>query len=736
MTFRILFISVAALILAACGDNTPTSGTTDDGATVSAEDAAADMADEVPPRLATINWDEWGVPHIEADDTEGLFYGLGWAHMQLHGDLILELYGRARGRAAEYWGVDFIERDQLTHTMGIPARTAQWWDEQGEEYQAYLTAYAAGMNAYAEAHPEAIADNREQVLPVLPTDPLGHAQWAIHLTFVARTAEGDVANWEAAQRAANIPSGEDDGEDEDGAEDRGSNAWAVAPSRSESGNAMLLANPHLPWFDLFYFTEAQLTGPDLDVYGVTLVGMPFLAIAFNEHLGWTHTVNTFDGMDLYELELGPNGGYMLDGEEVAFDTHEATFAVLEGDGDMHDETITVAQSVFGPVVAQEGTRALAMRVAGLERARLIPQYVAMARATNLDEFTEALSQLQMPMFNTVYADANGDIAYFFNAAMPERGHGDTGFWAGIVPGTTSENLWTGYHDFAELPQYRNPDSGFVQNANDPPWTSTFPQAIEADDYPAYFAPEGMDFRPQHSMRLMLQDEEISFGELVAYANDTSSEVAFRILPELVPLLLERGHDRLNEAGRILEAWDGQTLADSRGAVLFHNWVVAMNYGRSIFAERWSPDAILGTPRGLADEDAAIRAMHEVIAAMDQAGQPLDVTWGEARRIIYGPHNLPSSAGSGLIGSFRVGGWRGTGEPGVMANVAGNSYVAAIEFGERVQAVGYLAYGNSSQPGDPRMGDQVPLYSEGGWRDIHFYADDIAPHTVETEELPY
>ncbi len=729
MILRILTLAFAAALLAACGD-----------AEQSATDTETSATEIDLSRITNIRWDEWGVPHVEAASTEGLFYGLGWSHMQLHGDLILELYGRARGRAAEYWGAEFLERDQLTHLAGVPARAEAWWDAQSEEYQNFLIAYTQGMNDYAAAHPEALNDERERALPILPTDPLAHTQWAIHLTFVARGLEDEAAAWTAAVQAGAGMSPTAVSEpapvrQPEGDKERGSNAWAVAPSRSTSGNAMLLANPHLPWFDLFFFTEAHLSGPDLNAYGVTLLGTPFLAIAFNDYLGWTHTVNTYDGMDTYDLQLSASGGYMLDGEDTAFDVSTVTINVLQDDGSLAEETVTIMNSLFGPVFAMEGDRALALRIAGLEGAQIFSQYVEMGRARNLDEFTAAVSALQMPMFNTIYADRHGDIGYFFNAAMPQRNGGDVAYWGQTVPGNTRDTLWTEYHAFAELPRFRNPPSGFLQNANDPPWTSTFPQILNARDYPAYFAPEGMAFRPQHSARLLMADDDISFDELVTYANDTTSETARRIMPDLIAILRRVGDGRLVEAADVLDAWDGQTLSASEGAVLFHNWVIAM--GRDgVFAEPWSATEPLATPRGIADPGAAIAGMRGVIAQMDEAGQPLNVPWGDARRIIYGPHNLPSSAGSGAIGSFRVGGWRPSGQPGVMVNISGTSYVAAIEFGAEIRARGYLAYGNATQDGHPNMGDQVPLYSEGTWRDIHFYPDEVEAHTVLLEELTY
>jgi len=708
-----LIVLIALPLLAACGDKA-----------AAPEETAQDIvAEAVADGDVAIQWDEWGVPHIASGDIAGAFYGLGWAHMQLHGDLILELYGRARGRGAEYWGEDYELRDRFTRALGVPARAEEWWEAQGPAYQSYLEAYALGMNDFAAAHPELIDDERERALPVLPTDPLAHIQLAIHGTFIAGSAPEIARQWALQAAPAAAESGND----------RGSNAWAIGPSRSESGNAILLANPHLPWSDLFYFTEAQMTAPDLDVYGVTLVGIPFVAIGFNEHLGWTHTVNTFDGMDLYELQMTPDGSYLLDGEEVPLELEDQTMLVRLDDGTMEERLTTIANSVFGPVLALARGHALAVRVVGLDRANMMQQYVEMGLATNREEFTAALGQGQMPMFNTIYADANGEIAYYFNAAMPQRNVGNWAVWQSILPGTTSEFLWTEYHPFSDLPQYANPESGFVQNANDPPWTSTFPRAVTHDQYPAYFAPQGMPFRPQHSARLMLSDSSITFDEVRDYANDTTLDMAVRILPELIDRLEAQDDDRARRAARALRGWNGRADLDSQGAALFYSWVVGVGSTAAFFDDTWDPNHPLSTPYALTRSDEIFDALYTVVDAMDAAGVALEAPYGDMFRLRYAGQDLPASAGSEALGSFRTGWFRPAGD-GTYSLAGGNTFVAEVEFSSPIRARGYLAYGNSTQEGDARMGDQLQLFSDAEWRDIHFYGDDIAAHTVETEVL--
>ncbi|MEJ2204367.1 MAG: penicillin acylase family protein, partial [Gemmatimonadota bacterium] len=255
------------------------------------------------PTSDEILWDTWGVPHIYGSSEESLFRGAGWAQMESHGNLILRLYGEARGRAAEYWGEDYLESDLFLRTMGVPARGAEWLAGESEQMRKNLEAFADGINAYAEANLELIDDEVEVVLPVTAADVLAHGNRVIHFTFV--TGPGVVRQARNALRAG-IATGPIPLEAPLGpraAGSLGSNTWAIGPGRSASGNAMLLANPHLPWDGLFLFWEAHMVGPGVDVYGTTLVGVPGIAIGFNDRLGWSHTVNTYDGADLFAVEL-------------------------------------------------------------------------------------------------------------------------------------------------------------------------------------------------------------------------------------------------------------------------------------------------------------------------------------------------------------------------------------------------------------------------------------------------
>ncbi|WP_348234229.1 acylase [Trichocoleus sp. DQ-U1] len=660
----------------------------------------------LPAASTEILWDTYGVPHIYGKDAGSAFRAFGWAQMQSHGNLLLRLYGQARGRSAEYWGEEYLESDKWVQTMGIPERASKWYESQSPAFRSYLDAFAAGINAYAKEHPELIDDEVKAVLPIQPVDILAHEQRVMNFTFIV--------NPQIVQSLADNKS-------------MGSNAWAIAPKHSASGNAMLLANPHLPWSDLFVWYEAQITAPGIDAYGATLVGLPVLAIAFNNNLGWTHTVNTHDGWDAYELEL-KDGGYRFDGKVQAFETEKKILKVKQHDGTLRSESLVVQRSLHGPVVAGKEGKAVALRVVGLEQPGALEQWYSMARATKLPEFEAALKRLQIPMFTVMYADREGHIMHLFNGQVPIRTSGNFEYWEGIIRGDTSKTLWTKTHPYRDLPRVIDPPSGWLQNTNDPPWATTFPVALNPADFPPYMAPHFMHFRAQRSARMLDEDKQISFEEMIQYKHSTRMELADRFLDDLIPAARQYGDKLARRAADVLQAWDRNADADSRGGVLFYLWVEEMEFDNA-FSTPWNENSPRTTPDGLADPQSAVKVLSTAAAKVEEAYKTLDVPWGEVFRLRSEGVDLPANGGSGDLGIFRVVDFAPR-QDGRFQAVGGDSYIAAVEFSNPVKAMALISYGNATQPRSLHINDQLPLFARKQLRSVWRSRQDIVAHLDE------
>ncbi|MBW4432858.1 MAG: acylase [Pelatocladus maniniholoensis HA4357-MV3] len=661
----------------------------------------------VPTKSTEILWDTFGVPHIYGKDNQSAFYAFGWSQMQSHGDLLLRLYGQARGRAAEYWGEEYTQSDQWVLTTGIPERARTWYKAQSLTFRSYLDAFAAGINAYASQNPKLIDDEVEVVLPVKPEDVMAHLHRVLNFTFVVNPEQ--VLGLSKEKSPA------------------GSNGWAIAPSHSTSGKAMLLANPHLPWSDLFLWYEAQITAPGIDAYGATLVGIPVLAIAFNNNLGWTHTVNTYDGWDVYELTLASKG-YRFDGKVRNFDTKTLSLKVKQKNGSLEEQALVVKSSVHGPVVTEKNGKAFALRVAGLDRPGVLQQWWDMACSQNLKQFETALKRLQLSMFTVMYADKQGHIMHLFNGQVPVRSNGDFKYWESIIPGNTSKTLWTKIHPYQDLPRIVDPKSGWLQNTNDPPWTTTFPVAINPDNYPPYIAPHFMDFRSQRSVKMLAEDKKISFDQMVADKHSTRMELADRILDDLIPAARKYGNELGRRAASVLETWDRQANVDSRGAVLFAFWVQQMDLDKT-FSKPWSEKSPRTTPDGLADPKIAVATLQAVATQVEKTYGTLDVAWGKVFRLRLGNVDLPANGGDGNLGIFRAINFAPS-ENGQFQAVAGDSYVAAIEFSNPIRAMALTSYGNATQPGSPHTNDQLQMFANKKLRPVWRSRSDILAHLEE------
>lgn len=690
-----------------CGD--------DDSGPEDALDTSITGANDPGASRLEIIWDEWGVPHIFSPDSRGMFYAFGWAQAQNHGDLLVRLHAEARGEAASYGGEAYLAGDLLVHSLGVPDEAAAEYAALPAEWQEYFAAFARGINDFVASEPGAVASEWRAALPLDGEDVAALGVYSLRYNFVGR--DGLPV---AQQQPATAPS-------------MGSNAWGIGPARSASGNALLLMNPHQPWQGLGMLTEAHVVGPDYDVYGATTVGSPLLTFGFNDQLGWTHTVNTHDGWDVYRLTLTPDGqGYLFDGEARPFEVRQGTIIVKQADGSTRSVPWQAQRSVHGPVLSRDdaaGT-ALALRVIEVDSGRAAEQWWEMGHAKSREQFEAALADVRIPVFTIQYADRAGNIVQVFNERVPVRQTGDWAFWndttlldpssPAIIPGDSSSYLWSEYHGYADLPRVANPASGYLQNANEPPWTMTLPPPLDPAAYPPYMLPPPFVLpRTSSSLRLLEADESISYDELVRYKFDTRVALADYVLDALISAGQSAESALVQQAVAVLSAWDRRADAESVGTVLFATWA-ASYVNPSVAAVPFSLGDPLATPRGLSDPAAALAALEQAAAGLEQLrpllGVGMDLPYGSAFRLRLGAHDLPANGASDLLGTFSTLTFEEDADSLYRA-VSGDSFIALVEFSAPPRAQVLLTHGNASQPGSPHFGDQLERFSRRELRDV-------------------
>ncbi|AVI50715.1 hypothetical protein C5O00_05825 [Pukyongia salina] len=657
-----------------------------------------------------IIWDNWGVPHINEENVADVYYAFGWAQMKAHGNIILESYGKARGRSAEYWDDDKnASSDLLIRKLDIPKRARQWYDVQNEDFKIMISSFVAGINDYSRKHPDQLSDSLKAVLPILNSDPLAQLQMTYHLGVAGFAIQPQASEWKTA----------------------GSNAWAIGPSKSETGNAILLTQPHPPWLPDYLFFEAHLKSKDLNIYGIALVGSPIISMGFNENLGWALTYNQADAMDLIELEITDNN-YLVEGDWKPLEIEKDSMGIKNKDTIIY-ESIQVKKSDYGYLIEEKNGKALALRLSGLDRPFIMQQFNEMAKANNLAEFENAMKKLQLPLQNVVYADKEGHIFYLYNGIIPKRAEGSLVDWTKVVPATQYGSHVTEYLSYNELPKFLDPKSGFVANSNNEPWTSTYPYEISPENYPSYISDKPFkyfNYRSARSLKMILNEDKLNFEKIEILQASTYSELADRTLDGLVTYGERSSDTLLVEAATVLKNWDRTLDTSSIGGVLFTNWYRATK-GINIFETEFSPQNPLNTPNTL-NEEAKMLLLIAARNTIEKYGK-LDISWGEVYETNYAGKSIRGGIGLSEIGSFNAGFYTPV-DNNKYKLLGGSAFTSVVEFGDKIKSKGLLSYGNASQSNSPFKGDQLRLLIDRKLRNIWFYEDDIENNIFMKEVL--
>jgi len=685
---------------------------------------------QAPPQAPGRNeilWDTYGVPHVYGRDTAAVFYGFGYAQAQSHGDEVLRLYGESRGRGAEYWGEAYEATAVRLLKNDVPARAKRWYDAQEPAFRACLDAFARGITDYAAGHPNAIDPDVRVVLPVTGLDVVAHAHRLVNYLYVAPPDRG--GEGEAPAGAA----------DERELDEHGSNTWAISGRKTASGKPMLLQNPHLSWTqNYFAYYEAHLVGPGFELYGATQIGLPVIRFAFNQQMGISNTVNAILGATTYKLTL-KDGGYVYDGAVRRFDVRTTSYKVRQADGSVVEKPLEIKSTVHGPVFERPDGTATALRVAGLDRPGMLQQYFDMTTARDYKAFTAAMRRLQVATFNISYADRDGNIEYIYNGILPKRKSGDFEFWRGLVPGDSSEYLWTDVHPYEDLPRVTNPPAGFVQNSNDPPWFPSWPTPITPAGYPAYIAPVRPEpMRSQNALTLIAENENLTLEKLARLKLSTRSLLADRTLPDLLAAATADPSPDMQAAITLLSAWDRTYSKENRAGLLFEEWArlfAGPGYmGVANYAVPFDPARATSTPSGTKDPAQAVAMLREAIVATKTKYGALDKVFGDVSRFALGNVDLPGDGQSGGLGPFRVISWGPLDRSGKRYPQSGETWVAMVEFTTPVKALGLMSYGNSRQRGTKHWNDQIGMLSRQEFRELWLTRSQVEAHTAETTAL--
>jgi acyl-homoserine lactone acylase PvdQ len=666
-------------------------------------------------RSVVIYRDTYGVPHVYGPTDASCVFGYAYAQAEDNFWQIEDTYIHALGRAAEVSGAGALASDLLNRALEITRLSQAEYGRASGRTREIADAFAAGMNYFLEGNPKV---HPRLITHFEPWYLFAFNRYALYQLFIFGKSGLKTDEVPGAVR------------EQETAAQTGSNMWAIRPAKSATGHAMLLINPHQPFFGPGQWYEGHLHSEEgWDMSGASFFGAPFPTIGHNEYLGWSHTVNDPDIADVY-VEKFDDSQNRLNyrygaGHRSAVEWTE-NVKIKEGSATI-TRSYTMRKTHHGPIVAVRDGKQLAVRLAMLEEGGQLDEWYAMTRARSMKEFKGAMGRVAIPMFNAVYADRDGNIFYVYNGAIPRR---STAFdWSKPVDGSNPETEWHGYHSFDELPQLTNPKTGFVQNCNQTPFTTTTEGNPEKSNYPAYMVREQDNARARISRRILAAVNKFTFEEWARAAFDTTIIEAETYIPKLAEEWDKLKKTDKTRAERVapaiaqLQGWDNISTIESKPMTLFALWFERLGKLSS---------------SGDKDEWLRIKALEQIMSELESSFGTWQVAWGEINRLqrTFTSGEAPFSDSQPSLPIAGAPGWDGVvfnfytrPEKGQKRRygVVGHSFVSVVEFGPEVQARSILVFGENANPGSPHFFDQAQLYSKRQFKPAWFAVSEIKAH---------
>lgn len=683
-----------------------------------------------------IRRDTFGIPHITAATEDAAAFGFGYAQAEDHAIEIARRMISARGEEAKYFGPSGLENDAGMAMFDNIAAARRGLQTVSPLYRGILKAYAAGVNRYVLQH----RDSLPAWVPEIT---------AVDVLANSRAGAVDALSGPALPRLLRTKYEGTPGTREDDAEwidAPGSNAFALAGSRTATGKPILLGNPHLSWSSVYWEAHVRVPGK-IDFYGSTLPGVPVLRAGFNERLGFVTTNNAPDLDDVFALSLDPNAAdrYLFDGRSMPLIRRDAVIQVRGDDGTMYEERRTFWSSHVGPIVYRSGSRAFAVKSTRLEAFRYFEGFYLMSKARSLREWLAAARLNYVPTSNFTYADADGNILYLWNGQLPVRDESKD--YRLDVPAERPGDIWTRLHPVDDFPRMLNPRGGYVMNSNNPPQFVSLRDPIDMSRYPRSFERGPLGLRPQLALNMLEESERFSADGVIRLKYNVRMLLAERIKRGLIDAVAaaDAAPQEARDGAAALDAWDDRVATDSRGAVLFEQfWENYAAATRTPFETPWQEENPARTPAGLGAHAAAVTALVDAVRATRQAYGSERVAWGDVHRFRIGSVDLPGDGGNGALGCYRV--MRFDEAPGERVHVAGNSgggkplagfgdaWVLLVDFSNGVQARSVVAYGQSNSLDSPHSTDQIRIFADHNLRPAWFREGEVRAH-MEREYRP-
>jgi acyl-homoserine-lactone acylase len=696
----------------------------------------------------TIIRDDWGIAHIYGKTDADAVFGMEYAQAEDDFNRVETNYINAMGRLAEAEGESKIYQDLRMKLFIDPAALKTQYAASPAWLQTLMNSFADGLNYYLFKHPE--------VKPRV----IKHFEPWMALSFTEGSIGGDIERVNLPEleafyshpptiHASNITAPLNQTAyiyDSDPPEPTGSNGMAIAPSNTTAHHALLLINPHTSFF---FRSELQMASEDgLDAYGAVTWGQFFIYQGFNERIGWMHTSSGVDAVDEYLETVTKKADrfyYKYGNEQRPLTAEQITVPYKTNNG-MAEKKFTIYRTSHGPIIREENGKWVSIRLMQ-EPIKALTQSYTRTKAKDYKSFRQTLELKANSSNNTIFADADGDIAYFHGNFIPRR---DTSFdFTKPVDGSNPATDWQGLLTIDELPQLLNPKSGWLYNSNNWPWSGAGTSSLKKADYPAYVETGTESARGLHAIRVLQDKKDFTLDSLIAAAYDSYLPWFDKPLPALIKAWDETPasdplKSKLADQITLLRTWDHRWSINSIPTSL------AVFWGEDIRRHALEDAKKSSTP--VEDFISTKVSSHALLQSLSSASDRLTTDfgtwktpWGDINRFqrltgdIVQPFSdaapsTPVGFTSSLWGSLASFGARPYPGTKKWYGTSGNSFVAVVEFGEKIHAKAVTAGGESGNPSSPHFNDQAKRYSTGDLRDVYFYRSDLKGH-IEREYHP-
>ena len=696
--------------------------------------ASGDVAPKVSPERAaraTIVRDDWGIPHVSGAVDADAVFGVMYAQAEDDFNRVETNIINALGRLAEAEGEREVFRDLRMKLFVDPDHLKELYASSPDSLKELMDAWADGLNFFLEKHPN--------VHPRV----IRHFEPWMALSFTEGSIGGDIERVSipelqafyggepkpAVTSASLLPQ-----------EPKGSNGFAIAPANTASHHALLWINPHTSFF---FRAEAQMTsGEGLNAYGAMTWGQFFIYQGFNDKAGWMHTSSGVDNIDEYleAVERTADGQVYRFGSERRKIESKTIVVPYKTDTGMGRREFTVFRTHHGPVVRKDGDKLVSVRLMQ-EPVKSLTQSYMRTKAKNYRAFRATMELHTNSSNNTVFADADGDIAYFHANFIPRR---NAAFdWSKPVDGSTLATEWSGVLSIDESPNLLNPPNGWIQNTNNWPYSAAGANSPKQASYPAYVETGGENPRGVHAQRVLGGKTDFTPQSLIAAAFDTALPEFDVLVPQLLSAyagLKPADPLRASLAAPIaqLRAWNRRWDAASVPTT------VAVFWGDELW-RRVSADAraanvsVYEFMETRATADDRLAALAAAVEKLKADFGKWDTPWGDVNRFqrltgdIVQPFDdtkpsIPVGFASARWGSLASFGAQASNGSKKLYGTTGNSFLAVVEFGDRVKARAITAGGQSGDPASRHFNDQAARYATGDLRDVYFYPEELQGHT--------